>query len=78
MKKILCGLFGTLSGLLGLVALLNLFYNLDDFVAIRAAVSGSRVETAVAVILFSSPTIGAFWLSTTCGVGWLGRRSSSC
>lgn len=62
MKKLLCGLFGTLSGLLGLVALLNLFYNLDDFVALQAAVSGSRVETGIAVLLFASVTICAFWL----------------
>ena len=62
MKKALCGLFGTLSGLLSLVALLNLFYNLDYFVEIENVVSGSTTETALAVLLFASVTVCAFWL----------------
>jgi hypothetical protein len=63
MKKTLCGLFGTLSGLLGLVALLNVFYNLDGVGGIREAASGSRTETALAVLLFAAVTFAAFWLS---------------
>ena len=59
MKKTLCGFFGTLSGLLGMVALLNLFYNLNGF----NAAYGSKTETALAVLLFASVTFGAFWLS---------------
>lgn len=59
MKNILCGLFGTVSGLLGLAALLNLFYNLDGF----NAAYGSNTETALSILLFASVTLGAFWLS---------------
>ena len=59
MKKLLCGLFGTISGLLGLLALLNLFYNLDGF----NAAYGSKTEAGLAILLFASVTVGAFWLS---------------
>jgi len=62
MKTAFCLLFGTLSGLLGLVALVNLFYNLDGFAGGQDGASGSKIEAGLAVLLFASLTFGAFWL----------------
>jgi len=60
MKTAFCLLFGTLSGLLGLVALVNLFYNLDGFAGGQDGASGSKIEAGLAVLLFASVTFRRF------------------
>ena len=69
MKKSFLVCFAILAGLLGLVALVNLLYNVAGLFHVQDAAGGSPWELIFAVLLFLALAVGACYLCY-----WLLRR----
>ena len=69
MKKVVLVCFAFLAGILGLLAVLNVFYNVAGLFHVQDAASGSTWELILATLLLLSLSSGAFYLCY-----WLLRR----